>query len=116
MPPRWLGSSSSSSRWGYVDNRDLAAHGVRIQGQVVWADADGSDEVVYTVDGTDYQDDLPNAVFGAHDHSHPQTDGGEGLLSANLGLRPLHSHDVDKLRSYALRTRLPDGWVHEERV
>ncbi len=41
----------------YVDNRDLAAHGVRIQGQVVWADADadGSDEVVYTVDGTDYQ-------------------------------------------------------------
>jgi len=39
----------------YVDNRDLAAHGVRTQGQVVDADADGSDEVVYTVDGTDYQ-------------------------------------------------------------
>ena len=39
----------------YVDNRDLAAHGVRTQGQVVWADADGSDLVVYTVGGTDYE-------------------------------------------------------------
>jgi DivIVA domain-containing protein len=43
------------SVWLYVDNRDLAAHGVRIQGQVVDANADGSDEVVYTVDGTDYE-------------------------------------------------------------
>jgi DivIVA domain-containing protein len=38
----------------YVDNRDLAAHGVRTQGEVVWSDAEGSDAVVYTVDGTDY--------------------------------------------------------------
>ncbi len=39
----------------YVGNRDLAAHGVRIQGQVVEAYADDSDEVVYTVGGTDYE-------------------------------------------------------------
>ena len=39
----------------YVDDRDLAAHGVRTQGQVVEADADGSDKVVYTVGGTDYE-------------------------------------------------------------
>jgi DivIVA domain-containing protein len=39
----------------YVDNRDLAAHGVRTQGQVVWADAGVSDLVVYTVGGTDYE-------------------------------------------------------------
>jgi hypothetical protein len=39
----------------YGDNRDLAAHGVRTQGQVVEADADGSDKVVYTVGGTDYE-------------------------------------------------------------
>ena len=37
----------------YLDNRGLAAYGVRTQGQVVYADAD-SDEVVFTVDGTDY--------------------------------------------------------------
>ena len=43
----------------YVDNRDLAAHGVRTQGQVVWADADGSDLVVYTVGGTDYEVPAP---------------------------------------------------------
>ena len=43
------------SVWLYVDNRDLAAHGVRTQGQVVDADADGSDLVVYTVGGTDYE-------------------------------------------------------------
>ena len=38
----------------YVENRDLAAHGVRTQGQVVYAHADYTDEVVFTVDGTDY--------------------------------------------------------------
>src|SRR5512133_3698716 len=38
----------------YIENRDLAAHGVRTQGQVVYADAD-SDEVVFTVGGTDYE-------------------------------------------------------------
>ena len=43
------------SVWLYVDNRDLAVHGVRTQGQVVDADADGSDLVVYTVGGTDYE-------------------------------------------------------------
>jgi DivIVA domain-containing protein len=39
----------------YVDSRDLTAHGVRTQGQIVYADPDGSDEVVYTVGGTDYE-------------------------------------------------------------
>lgn len=39
----------------YVPNRALAAHGVRTQGQVVEAYADPSDEVVYTVDGTDHE-------------------------------------------------------------
>ena len=43
----------------YVNNRDLAAHGVRTQGQVVEADASGSDMVVYTVGGTDYQVPAP---------------------------------------------------------
>ena len=63
MPPRWLGSFFILVSVGlYVDNRDLAAHGVRIQGQVVWADADGSDEVVYTVDGTDYE--VPDPEVG----------------------------------------------------
>jgi DivIVA domain-containing protein len=46
----------------YVDNRDLAAHGVRTQGQVVEAYADSSDTVVYTVDGTDY--DVPEPEVG----------------------------------------------------
>jgi hypothetical protein len=39
----------------YVLNRELAAHGVRTQGQVVEADAGGWDKVVYTVGGTDYE-------------------------------------------------------------
>ncbi len=39
-----------------IDNdRDLAAHGVRTQGQVVEANADGWDKVAYTVGGTDYE-------------------------------------------------------------
>ena len=39
-----------------IDNdRDLAAHGMRTQGQVVEANADGWDKVVYTVGGTDYE-------------------------------------------------------------
>ena len=33
----------------YVENRDLAAHGVRTQGEVVWAGAEISDLVFYTV-------------------------------------------------------------------
>jgi DivIVA domain-containing protein len=65
----------------YVANRDLAAHGVRTQGQVVYADADGSDEVDYTVDGTDYQvpapevgDRLPgDAVTVVYDPRDPAT-------------------------------------------
>jgi DivIVA domain-containing protein len=40
----------------YVGNRDLAAHGVRTQGQVVWT------YVVYTVDGTEYE--VPGADVG----------------------------------------------------
>jgi DivIVA domain-containing protein len=39
----------------YVDNRDLATHGVRTKGEVVWAEAGGSDLVVFTVGGTDYE-------------------------------------------------------------
>jgi hypothetical protein len=46
--------------------------------------------------------DLPNAVFGTHDHRDPQTDGGDGLMSANLGLAPLDPHNGGKLRSYVL--------------
>jgi hypothetical protein len=69
------------SMWLYVANRDLAAHGVRTQGQVVYADADGSDKVVYTVDGTDYQvpapevgDRLPgDAVTVVYDPRDPVT-------------------------------------------
>ena len=38
-----------------ANDRDLAAHGVRTQGQVVEANADGWDKVVYTVGGTDYE-------------------------------------------------------------
>jgi DivIVA domain-containing protein len=46
----------------YVENRDLAAHGVRTQGEVVWADAEISDLVFYTVGGTDYE--VPGAEVG----------------------------------------------------
>jgi hypothetical protein len=44
--------------------------------------------------------DLPNAVFGTHDHRDPQTDGDDGLLSAKLCLAPLRPDNVGKLRSY----------------
>ena len=47
----------------YVDNRDLAAHGVRTQGQVVEADAVGSDKVVYTVGGTVYEVPVGGTVY-----------------------------------------------------
>jgi DivIVA domain-containing protein len=46
----------------YVENRDLATHGVRTQGEVVWADAEISDLVFYTVGGTDYE--VPGAEVG----------------------------------------------------
>ena len=46
----------------YVENRDLAAHGVRTQGEVVWAGAEISDLVFYTVGGTDYE--VPGAEVG----------------------------------------------------
>jgi hypothetical protein len=38
--------------------------------------------------------DIPNPVFWAHDHGNPQSDRAEGLLPADLGLGPLHSHNV----------------------
>jgi hypothetical protein len=47
----------------YVDNRDRAAHGVRTQGQVVEADAVGSDKVVYTVGGTVYEVPVGGTVY-----------------------------------------------------
>jgi hypothetical protein len=50
--------------------------------------------------------DLPFPIFGGHDHRCPQTDGGDGIPSAERGLGPLHSHEVDKLRSYVLREGL----------
>src|SRR4029450_14014624 len=45
-----------------VGHRDLAAHGVRAQGEVVWAGTDISDLVFYTVGGTDYE--VPGAEVG----------------------------------------------------
>jgi hypothetical protein len=47
----------------YVGNRDLAVHGVRTQGQVVEADAVGSDEVVYTLGGTVYELPVGGMVY-----------------------------------------------------
>ena len=34
--------------------------------------------------------------------THPQTDGGDGLFPADLGLGPLRPHNVGKLGSYVL--------------
>ena len=55
----------------YVDNRDLAAHGVRTQGEVVWADAEGSDLVFYTVGGKDYE--VPGPEVGDRLPGEPVT-------------------------------------------
>ncbi len=80
----------------YVLNRDLAVHGVRTQGQVVEADASGSDEVVYTVGGTVYEvsgpevgDRLPgDAVTVVYDPRDPSISNLEG------DWRAWHSHWV----------------------
>jgi hypothetical protein len=46
---------------------------------------------------------LPPTVFGSKDHRNPQSDWDDIFPSANLGLGPLHSHEVGKLRSYVFR-------------
>src|SRR3712207_32595 len=47
--------------------------------------------------------DLPHAIFRSKDHRSPQSDWGELLTSANLGLSPLYLHNVGKLSSHMLR-------------
>jgi hypothetical protein len=42
---------------------------------------------------------LPGAIFGSKDQSNPQSDRGDIFASANLGLGPLHPHDVGELGS-----------------
>src|SRR5918998_349117 len=46
---------------------------------------------------------LPGTVFGSKDHRNPQSDWGNFLASANLGLLPHQLHNVGKLRSHVLR-------------
>src|SRR5712691_5371144 len=46
---------------------------------------------------------LPGAVFRSKDRRHPQSDWGDILPSANLGLVPLYPHNVGKFRSDVLR-------------
>ena len=90
------------SVWLYVDNRDLAAHGVRTQGQVVDADADGSDEVVYTVDGTDYQ--VPGPEVGDR---LP----GDAVTVVYDPRDPSNSNLEDDSARVALALGLPRGWA-----
>ena len=83
----------------YVENRDLAAHGVRTQGEVVWADADYTDEVVFRVGGTDYWvpapevgDRLPGvAVTVVYDWSNAATDADTSRFPEPVSLSPLTS-------------------------
>jgi hypothetical protein len=49
---------------------------------------------------------LPNPIFAGHDHRCPQTDGSDGILSADLGLGSLNPYKVCKLRGYVARDRL----------
>ncbi len=46
--------------------------------------------------------DLPGALFRSKDARNPQSDWRDIFASANLGLGPLHPHEVRKLRSYVL--------------
>src|SRR3712207_2769330 len=45
---------------------------------------------------------LPVAILGSEDHRDPQSQRGDVLPSADLGLRPLDVHDVGKLGSHIL--------------
>jgi hypothetical protein len=47
--------------------------------------------------------DLPLTVFRSKDHRSPQSDWGDVLTSADLGLCPLYLYNVGKLGSYVLR-------------
>ncbi len=46
---------------------------------------------------------LPGALFRSKDHRNPQSERGDVLPPANLGLRTLYLHNVGKLRSHILR-------------
>ncbi len=45
---------------------------------------------------------LPGAILGAEDHRDPQSQRGDVLPSADLGLRPFDVHDVGKLGCHIL--------------
>src|SRR5215218_9630574 len=45
---------------------------------------------------------LPGAILGSEDHRGPQSQRGDLLPSADLGLRPLDQHNVGKLGSHML--------------
>jgi len=45
---------------------------------------------------------LPGSILGSEDHRDPQSQRGDVLPSADLGLRPLDVHDVGKLGSHIL--------------
>jgi hypothetical protein len=49
---------------------------------------------------------LPRPIFGSHDHRDSQAGGGDGILSAELGLRSLNPDKVCQLRSYVARDGL----------
>jgi hypothetical protein len=49
---------------------------------------------------------LPSPIFAGHDHRCPQTDGTDGILSADLGLGSLNPYKVCKLRGYVPRDGL----------
>src|SRR5262249_35846251 len=48
-------------------------------------------------------DHLPDTVFRSKDRRHPQSQWGDILPSANLGLGALYPHNVGKFRSDVLR-------------
>src|SRR6266702_7998432 len=54
---------------------------------------------------------LPGAVFRSKDHRHPQSDWGDILPSANLGLGPLQLHNVGKLSSDVLRYEIEANFL-----
>src|SRR4029453_13646604 len=49
---------------------------------------------------------LPRPIFGSHDHRASQAGGGDGILSAELGLGSLNPDKVCQLRSYVARDGL----------
>src|SRR5215218_8639390 len=46
---------------------------------------------------------LPDPFFRSKDHRSPQSEGGDFLPSAYLGLKPLYLYNIGKLSSYVLR-------------